>query len=99
VRIVPGATAENRGGNSKAADVKPAQPALPVVWIPKDRQHDQTSTFTEAVVRRAIAAARKEGLPIAATTVAPDGTVTIHHQGVAQPAEPEQDDKDNWANA
>jgi hypothetical protein len=57
--------------------------------------------FTEAVVRRAIAAARKEGLPIAATTIAPDGTVTIHHQGVALQAVPEQDDKeaDNWVNA
>jgi hypothetical protein len=42
-------------------------------------------------IRRAIAAARKEGLPIAATTVAPDGTVTIHHQGVAPPVVPAQD--------
>jgi hypothetical protein len=57
--------------------------------------------FTEAVVRRAIAAACKERLPIAATTIAPDGTVTIHHQGIAPPVVPEQNDKeaDNWANA
>ena len=47
--------------------------------------------FTEAVVRRAISAARKEGLPISATTIAPDGSITIHHQGVAPPVVPTQD--------
>ncbi len=47
--------------------------------------------ITEALVRRAISAARKEGLPIAATTVGPDGSVTIHHQGVAPPVVPTQD--------
>jgi hypothetical protein len=42
--------------------------------------------FTEARVRRAIAAARKEGLAINAVSVHPDGTVTIH-QGIAAPTE------------
>ena len=40
--------------------------------------------FTESRIRRAIAAARKEGLAISAVTVHVDGSVTIH-QGLAQP--------------
>jgi hypothetical protein len=40
--------------------------------------------FTEARVRRLIAAARKEGLAIGAVSIHPDGTVTIH-QGIATP--------------
>lgn len=35
--------------------------------------------FTELAVRRAIAAARKEGLPVTGTTIRPDGTITVHH--------------------
>jgi hypothetical protein len=43
--------------------------------------------FTEARVRRAIAAARKEGIAIGAVSIHPDGTVTIH-QGIAMPLAP-----------
>jgi len=39
--------------------------------------------FTEARVRRAIAAARKEGIDVGAVSVAPDGTVTVYRGGVA----------------
>jgi hypothetical protein len=46
--------------------------------------------FTESHIRRTIAAARKEGLAITATSVHPDGTVTVHHQGVAVPLVPAQ---------
>lgn len=35
--------------------------------------------FTELAVRRAISAARKEGLPVTGTTIRPDGTITVHH--------------------
>jgi hypothetical protein len=45
--------------------------------------------FTESRIRRAIAAARKEGLEISAVSIHPDGTVTIH-QGIAAPAAPTQ---------
>jgi hypothetical protein len=41
--------------------------------------------FTEAVVRRAIAAARKAGLEVSAVSIAPDGTVTVFQQGIASP--------------
>jgi hypothetical protein len=41
--------------------------------------------FTEASVRRAIAAARKAGLEVVAVSIAPDGTVTIFQQGIASP--------------
>jgi hypothetical protein len=47
--------------------------------------------FTESRVRRALAAVRKEGLSVVATTIHPDGTVTIHHQGVAAGAMAAQD--------
>jgi hypothetical protein len=39
--------------------------------------------FTESRVRRVIAAVRKEGLPVSAVTVHPDGTVTVHHNDAA----------------
>jgi hypothetical protein len=39
--------------------------------------------FTEAAIRRAIAAVRKAGLPIVATKIAPDGTVRLIHDGLA----------------
>jgi hypothetical protein len=52
--------------------------------------------FTESRVRRAIAAVRKEGLPVTAVSIHPDGTVTIY-QGIAAPAAPAQDDaKSKW---
>jgi hypothetical protein len=41
--------------------------------------------FTELAICRAIAAVQKAGLPIKATSVGPDGTVTIFHDGVAAP--------------
>jgi uncharacterized protein GlcG (DUF336 family) len=42
-------------------------------------------SFTEHAMRRAIKAARKEGLPVTGTTIRPDGTITVHHgtDGVA----------------
>lgn len=42
-------------------------------------------SFTEQGIRRAIRAAKHEGLSVTATTVHPDGAVTIHHEGVAGP--------------
>ncbi len=47
--------------------------------------------FTELTLRKAIAAMRKEGLEVKAVTIRPDGTVTIHHDDVAQPLVPGQD--------
>jgi hypothetical protein len=38
--------------------------------------------FTESRVRRAIAAVRKEGLPVNAVSIHPDGTITIHHSNM-----------------
>jgi hypothetical protein len=43
--------------------------------------------FTEARVRRALAAARKEGIATGAVSVHPDGTITVHW-GVAPPTVP-----------
>lgn len=39
--------------------------------------------FTELAVRRAIAAARKEGLKVASVSVGPDGTITVHDVAAA----------------
>lgn len=47
--------------------------------------------FTESRVRRAIAAVRKEGLPVSAVSIHPDGTVTIY-QGIAVPVVPAQNE-------
>jgi hypothetical protein len=57
--------------------------------------------FTAAAIARAIERARKAGLPITATNVAPDGMVTIHHQGVASPTLPDPNDSEarEWADA
>jgi hypothetical protein len=60
--------------------------------------------FTAAAIARAIEGARKAGLPITATSVSPDGVVTIHHQEVPVPTVPTSDDKDDgeardWADA
>ena len=46
--------------------------------------------FTEARVRRAIAAARKEGIATGAISIHPDGTITVRwgEPGVALPASP-----------
>jgi hypothetical protein len=37
--------------------------------------------FTESLVRRAIPAVRKEGLPVSAVSVHPDGTITVSRRG------------------
>jgi hypothetical protein len=41
--------------------------------------------FTEATVRRAIAAVQKAGLAVAAVRIEPDGAVTIFQHGIASP--------------
>jgi hypothetical protein len=41
--------------------------------------------FTAAAIARAIEGARKAGLPVTATSVAPDGTVTVFHTPVLPP--------------
>jgi hypothetical protein len=52
--------------------------------------------FTESRVRRAIAAARKEGIAVNAVSIHPDGTVTVF-QGIAAPLAPAQDAaKSKW---
>jgi hypothetical protein len=51
--------------------------------------------FTEATVRRAIAAARKAGLEVSAVSVAPDGTVTVFQQGIASSL-PSGENRANW---
>jgi hypothetical protein len=56
--------------------------------------------FTESRVRRVIAAVRKEGLPVSAVTVHPDGTITVHHSdaAVAPPVPlPQHDAVSKWA--
>lgn len=56
--------------------------------------------FTAAAVARAIEGVRKAGLAITATSVAPDGTVTIFHEGVALPTPPAQiDEASDWKDA
>jgi hypothetical protein len=48
-------------------------------------------------VRRAIAAVRKAGLEVKATSIGPDGTVTIFHDGVApQPSSGENQVPSKW---
>jgi hypothetical protein len=47
--------------------------------------------FTEAVIRRAISAARKAGLPIIATEITPDGTVRLIHESLAPSVAPIHD--------
>ena len=41
--------------------------------------------FTEAAVRRAIAAVQKAGLAVAAVRIEPNGAVTIFHNGIEPP--------------
>lgn len=57
--------------------------------------------FTAAAVARAIEGVRKAGMAVTATSIAPDGTVTVHHVPVAPPAVPTQDDEEarKWAHA
>jgi uncharacterized protein GlcG (DUF336 family) len=54
--------------------------------------------FTEQAIRRAIAAARKEGIVICAVTVHQAGRVTVYQQGgIVTPASPEQNrDELKW---
>jgi hypothetical protein len=56
--------------------------------------------FTESRVRRVIAAVRKEGLPVSAVSIHPDGTITVHHDqaAVAPPAAlPQHEAVSKWA--
>lgn len=55
--------------------------------------------FTEARVRRAISAARKEGIATGAISIHPDGTITVHwgNSGVALPLpSPQNADTSEW---
>lgn len=45
--------------------------------------------FTELAVRRAIAAARKEGIRVTGVTIAPDGTISVGEIPVA-PTPPQE---------
>jgi hypothetical protein len=42
--------------------------------------------FTEAALARAVRGAQRAGLRVTATSIKPDGTITIHHEPVAPPA-------------
>jgi hypothetical protein len=57
--------------------------------------------FSESRIRRAISALRKEGLPVRAVSVHPDGTITVHQceVSIALPADPTQDaaEASKWA--
>jgi hypothetical protein len=53
--------------------------------------------FTEAIIRRAIAAARKAGIAVNALTIRPDGSVTLHQADPAPgSAPPSQTEIDRW---
>ena len=53
--------------------------------------------FTEAAVRRAIAAARKAGLAVAAVRIEPNGAVTIFQNGIEPPSPSnENPDRSKW---
>jgi hypothetical protein len=55
--------------------------------------------FTESRVRRAIAAVRKEGLPVSAVSIHPDGTITVHQGegGIARlAAVPQHANSSEW---
>jgi hypothetical protein len=53
--------------------------------------------FTEAAVRRAIAAARKAGLAVAAVRIEPNGAVTIFQTGIEPPSASADDPaKSKW---
>jgi hypothetical protein len=47
--------------------------------------------FTEATIKRAVAAARKAGVEVNAVRIEPDGTVTVFQQGgIASPPSPDE---------
>ena len=53
--------------------------------------------FTEATVRRAIAAVQKAGLAVAAVRIEPNGAVTIFQNGIEPPSPPnENPDHSKW---
>jgi hypothetical protein len=53
--------------------------------------------FTEAAVRRAIAAARKAGLAVGAVRIEPNGAVTIFQTGIEPPSASADDPaKSKW---
>jgi hypothetical protein len=53
--------------------------------------------FTESTIKRAVAAARKAGLAVAAVRIEPNGAVTIFQTGI-EPPSPSTDDpaKSKW---
>jgi hypothetical protein len=55
--------------------------------------------FTESRVRRVIAAVRKEGLPVSAVSIHPDGTITVHGEAAIAPpvAVPQHEAVSKWA--
>jgi hypothetical protein len=53
------------------------------------------TTFNRATFAAVVKAAKKEGLPLVRTTVAPDGTISVYH--LADPRAQEADDPyDAW---
>jgi hypothetical protein len=53
--------------------------------------------FTEAAVRRAIAATQKAGLAVAAVRIEPNGAVTIFQTGIEPPSPSDEDPaKSKW---
>jgi hypothetical protein len=52
--------------------------------------------FTEASVRRTIAAVRKAGLEVSAVSVTPDGTVTVYQAVAAPPASGQNHANSKW---
>jgi hypothetical protein len=59
--------------------------------------------FTATAIARIIEGVRKAGLPITATSVGQDGTITVHHHEVSVPTVPtlneNEDDARKWADA
>jgi hypothetical protein len=52
--------------------------------------------FTESRLRRAIAAARKEGMVVSAVSIHPDGTVTVYNGLAPPPASSENHAHSKW---
>jgi hypothetical protein len=52
--------------------------------------------FTESKIRRALAAIRKTGLRVVATTIAPDGSLTLHHEGASATVVPADTPRSKW---
>jgi hypothetical protein len=52
--------------------------------------------FSEATVRRAIAAVQKAGLAVAAVRIEPNGAVTIFQNGIEPPSPPDENPNSKW---